>query len=197
MGCEFGGFPPHVSNRQWFASGFISRVQWTFAYSIVTPRTFAGGKAKKRWWARVRRGSRVTCGLPLEQTAEVSDWCFRSAALWAVIPSAATLWRWHLKRYVLLAGCPPCIFCTRNRRHRLPCALAVPSVWLLGSLAERPTFFSRMLLERISMSYFIHPSHCSFCGIAVLCLLCSGTVRASVHAIDLAIIRRTVNKGRE
>lgn len=44
------------------------------------------------------------------------------------------------------------------------------------------------------MSYFIHPKHCNFCSVALLCLLWSGTVEASVYATDLAVIRRTLIK---
>lgn len=54
--------------------------------------------------------------------------------------------------------------------------------------------FFEVLLE-FQCCIFIHPDHCSFCSITSLCLHCFGTIEASVYAIDLAIIRRTLNKG--
>lgn len=144
-------------------------------------------------WAWVQPGNPVTWVCLSKQTASISGWCFLSAVLWAVIPSAATLWRWHLKRYVLLSSFPPCVLCMHKWRHHCTCRLALLSMWFLRSLA---IFSSEMLLEKFSVSCFFHPKHCSFCNITVLCLLWSGAVEASVYGIDLAIIRTTLNKGR-
>lgn len=114
------------------------------------------------YWAGTM-GHNVASGFPFRADGlNIRDGCFLSAALWAVIPSAVTLWRWHLTGCWLLSGCPSWICCMQIWRA-LFCMLAGlgAAAWELSKAVQRKKVVR--ISERLQSSWALQSLqyHCS------------------------------------